>query len=60
MTMRRARFTNIRGSMHEFASDNLIFNVRPREARSQKSQLKSGYRPGSRKDVKIPIKHKMT
>lgn len=60
MTMRRARFTNIRGSIYEFASDDLLNKARPREVRSQKAQLDGEYRPGSRKDIKIPIKHKIT
>jgi hypothetical protein len=60
--MRRVRFTNIRGSTYEFASENLIREDRHnhREAKSQKAQYFSGHKPGNRKDVKVPIKHKMT
>jgi len=62
MTMRQSRFTNIRGSMYEFASENLIHEDRHnhREAKSQKAQLQSVHKHGNRKDVKTPIKHKMT
>lgn len=62
MTMVKPRYTNIRGRMYEFASDNLIHEDRHnhREARSQKAQFDSAHRHGTRKDVKIPIKHKMT
>lgn len=62
MTMRKPRFTNIRGSMYEFASDYLIHEDRHnhREAKSQKAQLHSVHNHGTRKDVKRPIKHKMT
>lgn len=65
MTMRSPRFTNIRGKMYEFASENLIREDRHnhREARSQKAQYNSIHgREGNegRKDIKLPIKHKMT
>ncbi|NLY44111.1 MAG: hypothetical protein GX066_09155 [Clostridiaceae bacterium] len=32
--------------------------VSPRESKSQKAQYESGGKPGFRKDVKIPMKHK--
>lgn len=65
MTMRKPRFTNIRGRMNEFASDSLIHEDRHnhREAKPQKAQLQSIHRHDideGRKDVKIPIKYKMT
>lgn len=65
MTMRSPRFTNIRGKMYEFASENLIREDRHnhREAKSQKPQYNSGHGIGRNqdsKDIKIPIKHKMT
>ena len=34
--------------------------VSPRESKSQKAQYKSGGKPGFRKDVKTPMKHKET
>jgi hypothetical protein len=33
---------------------------RPREARSQEGQLEESESHGTRKDVKVPIKHKLT
>jgi len=62
MTMRRPSFTNIRGNMTEFSSDFLIQQDRHnhREAKSQKAQYKSAHHHGTRKDIKTPIKHKMT
>lgn len=62
MTMRLTRFTNVRGSRYEFASDYLIHEDRHnhREAKSQKAQLQSIHAHGTRKDVKTPIKRKMT
>lgn len=65
MTMRSPRYTNIKGKMYEFASENLIREDRHnhREAKSQKSQYESSVNNGpnnGRKDIKIPIKHKMT
>lgn len=34
--------------------------VSPRESKSQKAQYQSGGKPGLRKDVKTPMKHKET
>jgi len=61
MTMKKPRYTNIRGRMYEFASDSLIQEGRHnhREAKSQKAQLQSIHGSEGRKDKKIPIKHKM-
>lgn len=62
MTMRSTRFTNIMGHQEEFASENLIIEDRHthRESKSQKSQLNSIHKHGTRKNYKVPIKHKMT
>ncbi|CDF58501.1 hypothetical protein [Thermobrachium celere] len=62
MTMRKARFTNLFGHQVEFASENLLGQDRHyhREAESQKAQLESAKRHGTRKDRKVPIKEKLT
>lgn len=62
MTMRSTRFTNVFGHQEEYASENLIMEDRHnhREAKSQKAQLKSIHQHGTRKNYKIPIKHKLT
>lgn len=62
MTMKSPRYTNIRGQIQEFASESLIHEDRHnhREAKSQKAQLDSVHKHDTSKDVKIPIKHKMT
>lgn len=62
MTMQRPHFTNIRGNMVEFAADFPIQQDRHnhREVKSQKVQYKTTHQHGTRKDVKIPFKRKMT
>ncbi|KRQ87230.1 hypothetical protein ABG79_01033 [Caloramator mitchellensis] len=62
MTMRKARFTNLFGHQTEFASENLLGQDRHyhREAKSQKAQLRSAHKHGTRKNYKIPFERKLT
>lgn len=62
MSIRKSRFTNIKGHQEEFAADIYKKEDRHfhREAKSQKAQLESKHNHGIRKDVKLPIKRKMT
>jgi len=62
LSIRKSHYTNIKGHQEEFAADiykkeNRHFH---REAKSQKAQLQSIHKHGIRKDVKRPIKRKMT
>ncbi|MBA1335218.1 MAG: hypothetical protein HPY66_0840 [Firmicutes bacterium] len=62
MSIRKSRFTDIKGHREEFAADIYKKEDRHfhREAKSQKTQLENGHGHGIRKDVKVPIKRKMT
>ncbi len=60
--MRYGRYTNIKGHREEFAIDLIVPHnlFTPREAKSQKAQLQSEHKHGTRKGVKTPIKRKTT
>ncbi|SET77485.1 hypothetical protein SAMN05660297_03461 [Natronincola peptidivorans] len=62
MSIRKSHWTNIKGNIREQDADIYKYEERHfhREAKSQKSQLESGHDHGSRKDVKTPIKRKLT
>lgn len=62
MSVKRSRFTNIRGKQVEFASELSMRRDRfyGREARSQKAQYRNGHRIGTNKGVKVPMKDKIT
>ncbi|AAK80339.1 hypothetical protein BJV85_001500 [Clostridium acetobutylicum] len=65
MPNRQTTFTNVRGHKEEFSSRDLNIQNRymAREVDLQKSKLKEYEKDnvvGDKKDVKIPIKHKLT
>lgn len=62
MSLRYRRYTNLKGHQVEFASELILPRTTyiPREAKSQKAQLRSGHRIGTMKNIKIPIKNKLT
>lgn len=62
MSLKYGMFTNIRGKRVEFATELIIPQDRHfhREAKSQKAQLDSVHEHGTSKDIKMPIKNKMT
>jgi hypothetical protein len=62
MSLRYRRFTNLRGDKVEFASDLILSRTlySPREAKSQKAQLRSGHTLGTMKNIKLPMKRKLT
>ncbi len=62
MSIKRSRFTNIRGKRTEFAAELLASRDRffGREAKSQKAQYAKGHRIGTSKSVKVPMKDKIT
>ncbi|MFZ5352221.1 MAG: hypothetical protein ACOZCL_05790 [Bacillota bacterium] len=62
MSMRHAKFTNIKGNREEFAAELILPQDRHfhREAKSQKTQLQSRHKHGAHKGIKVPIKRKMT
>ena len=62
MTMRHGKFTNITGKRVEYSAELTLPQDRHfhREAKSQKAQLNSIHKHGTQKDIKIPIKHRLT
>ncbi|PJI09664.1 MULTISPECIES: hypothetical protein [Clostridium] len=65
MPNRKTTFTNVRGHKEEFSSRDLNIQNKylAREVDLQKSKLKEYKKDnvvGEKKDVKIPIKHKLT
>lgn len=62
MSIRRSQWTNINGNQVEASSRTFKIEDRHyhREAKSQKAQLESSHWVGFRKDVKRPIKDKLT
>lgn len=62
MSIRKSHWTNIKGDMREEGVELLKYDERHfhREAKSQKAQLESVHQHGVRKDVKTPIKRKLT
>jgi hypothetical protein len=62
LSIRKSTFTNVKGHTVEYSALNITNDERHyhREAKSQKAQLNSVHKHGIRKDVKVPIKHKLT
>lgn len=65
MPNRKTTFTNVRGHKEDFSSRDLNIQNKylAREVDLQKSKLKEYKKDnfiGEKKDVKIPIKHKLT
>ncbi|WP_034430150.1 hypothetical protein [Caldisalinibacter kiritimatiensis] len=62
MSIRKSRFTNVKGKQVEYSAINITNDERHyhREAKSQKTQLNSVHKHGTRGDVKVPIKDKLT
>lgn len=62
LSIRKSTFTNIKGRQKEFSAITITNDERHyhREAKSQKAQLDSVHKHGTRGDVKVPIKHKLT
>ena len=62
LSIRRSTFTNIKGHRREYSAITITNDERHyhREAKSQKAQLESVHKHGTRGDVKVPIKHKLT
>ncbi|WP_069649987.1 hypothetical protein [Caloranaerobacter ferrireducens] len=62
MSIRKSTFTNIKGKQTEYSAITITNDERHfyREAESQKAQLESKHKHGTRKDVKTPIKRKLT
>lgn len=62
MSIRRSQWTNIKGDVQEYSARTYKYDERHfhREAKSQKAQLESGHLHGVRKDVKTPMKDKLT
>jgi hypothetical protein len=60
--MRKSTFTNVKGKQAEYSAINITNDERHyhREAKSQKAQLKGVHKHGFRKDLKVPIKNKLT
>ncbi|MBM7616328.1 hypothetical protein [Alkaliphilus hydrothermalis] len=62
MSIRKSQWTNIQGhrvelSARTFKREDRHFH---RESHSQKAQLQSEHQHGFRKDVKTPIKHRLS
>ncbi|MTI69744.1 MAG: hypothetical protein FH751_05740 [Firmicutes bacterium] len=62
MSMRKSRFTKVNNHQVEYSTINITNDERHyhREAKSQKAQLNSKHKHGTRGDVKVPIKDKLT
>ncbi|SNS05841.1 hypothetical protein SAMN05446037_1003187 [Anaerovirgula multivorans] len=62
MSIRKSQWTNIKGDMREYSARTYKYEERHfhREAKSQKAQLESMHDHGIRKDVKTPMKRKLT
>lgn len=62
MSLKYGRFTNIRGNRVEFATELINPQDRhfKRESESQNAQLFSEHKHDTRKDIKTPIKDKLT
>ena len=62
LSIRKSTFTNIKGHQVEYSANTITNDERHyhREAKSQKAQLNSVHKHGTRGDVKTPIKKKLT
>lgn len=62
MSIRKSQWTNIKGDMMEYSAHTYKYEERHfhREPKSQKAQLESSHQHGIRKDVKTPMKRKLT
>jgi len=62
LSIRYSTFTNIKGKQVEYSAITITNDQRHylREAKSQNAQLNSIHQHGIRKDVKVPMKHKLT
>ncbi|RKD31808.1 hypothetical protein [Thermohalobacter berrensis] len=62
MSRRKSTYTNIKGRQREYSAITITNDERHyyREKKSQKAQLENGHQHGIRKDVKVPIKNKLS